>query len=67
MGRRQGSSSHQSRNPRTRAFPGRTDGKSSLLLAFNRAVLAGLASVADKDLPTATKVFGALAVLALGA
>ncbi|MER6375308.1 integral membrane plasmid transfer protein, partial [Streptomyces mirabilis] len=46
---------------------GRTDGKSSLLLAFNGAVLAGLASVADKDLPTATKVFGALAVLALGA
>ncbi|MGW0886421.1 Pycsar system effector family protein [Streptomyces sp. NPDC002671] len=31
------------------------------------AVLAGLASIADKNLPTATKVFGALAVLALGA
>ncbi|WP_069772192.1 Pycsar system effector family protein [Streptomyces sp. LUP30] len=46
---------------------GRTDGKSSLLLAFNGAVLAGLASVADKDLPLPTKVFGALAVLALGA
>lgn len=46
---------------------GRTDGKSSLLLAFNGAVLAGLASVADKNLPTATKAFGALAVLALGA
>jgi hypothetical protein len=46
---------------------GRTDGKSSLLLAFNGAVLAGLASVADKDLPPATKFFGALAVLALGA
>ncbi|KND39749.1 Pycsar system effector family protein [Streptomyces stelliscabiei] len=46
---------------------GRTDGKSSLLLAFNGAVLAGLASVADKDLPPVTKVFGALAVLALGA
>lgn len=45
---------------------GRTDGKSSLLLAFNGAVLAGLASVADKDLPLVTKVFGALAVLALG-
>ncbi|MEU6602377.1 hypothetical protein [Streptomyces flaveolus] len=28
---------------------GRTDGKSSLLLAFNGAVLAGLASVADKE------------------
>jgi hypothetical protein len=46
---------------------GRTDGKSSLLLAFNGAVLAGLASVADKNLPLATKVFGALAVLALSA
>lgn len=46
---------------------GRTDGKASLLLAFNGAVLAGLASVADKDLPPATKVFGSLAVLALGA
>ncbi|MES5824866.1 Pycsar system effector family protein [Streptomyces sp. RG80] len=45
---------------------GRTDGKSSLLLAFNGAVLAGLASVADKDLPPVTKVCGALAVLALG-
>ncbi|WP_329402952.1 DUF5706 domain-containing protein [Streptomyces virginiae] len=44
----------------------RTDGKASLLLAFNGAVLAGLASVADKDLPNATKVIGALAVLALG-
>ncbi|MFF7603441.1 Pycsar system effector family protein [Streptomyces mirabilis] len=56
--------------PRESANPsacGRTDGKSSLLLAFNGAVLAGLASVADEDLPTATKVFGALAVLALGA
>ncbi|MDQ1013381.1 hypothetical protein QFZ82_007949 [Streptomyces sp. V4I23] len=45
----------------------RTDGKSSLLLAFNGAVLAGLASVTDKDLPLPTKVFGAAAVLALGA
>lgn len=45
----------------------RTDGKSSLLLAFNGAVVAGLASVADKDLPLFTKVFGATAVLALGA
>jgi hypothetical protein len=45
----------------------RTDGKSSLLLAFNGAVLAGLASVADKDLPLLTKVFGAAAVLALAA
>ncbi|MFE9446691.1 Pycsar system effector family protein [Streptomyces sp. NPDC006602] len=30
-------------------------------------MLAGLASVADKELPPATKVFGAAAVLALGA
>ncbi|MEV7076642.1 Pycsar system effector family protein [Streptomyces sp. NPDC093990] len=45
----------------------RTDGKSSLLLAFNGAVLAGLGSVADKDLPVPTKVFGAAAVLALAA
>ncbi|WP_331718613.1 hypothetical protein [Streptomyces sp. NBC_00289] len=29
----------------------RTDGKASLLLAFNGAVLAGLASVADPHLP----------------
>ncbi|WP_326658749.1 Pycsar system effector family protein [Streptomyces canus] len=45
----------------------RTDGKASLLLVFNGAVLAGLASVADKDLPPVTKAFGALAVFALGA
>ncbi|MFJ6669019.1 Pycsar system effector family protein [Streptomyces sp. NPDC091383] len=44
----------------------RTDSKASLLLAFNGAVLAGLASVADKNLPTATKAIGALAVLVLG-
>ncbi|MFC9183341.1 Pycsar system effector family protein [Streptomyces globisporus] len=44
----------------------RTDSKASLLLAFNGAVLAGLASVADKDLPAATKVIGTLTVLALG-
>ncbi|GHE56360.1 integral membrane plasmid transfer protein [Streptomyces longispororuber] len=45
----------------------RTDNKASLLLAFNGAVLAGLASLADKDLPPPTKMFGAAAVLALGA
>lgn len=45
----------------------RTDGKASLLLAFNGAVLAGLASVAGNDLPPVAKVSGALAVLALGA
>lgn len=44
----------------------RTDGKASLLLAFNGATLAGLTTVAAKDLPTVTRVLGALAVLALG-
>lgn len=44
----------------------RTDGKASLLLAFNGALLAGLASVADQDLPPATKACGALAAAALG-
>jgi hypothetical protein len=43
----------------------RTDGKASLLLAFNGAVLAGLASVADQDLPPVTKACGALAAAAL--
>ncbi|MCX4799905.1 DUF5706 domain-containing protein [Streptomyces sp. NBC_01242] len=45
----------------------RTDSKASLLLAFDGAVLAGLASVADKDLPLFTKTAGGLAVLALAA
>jgi hypothetical protein len=44
---------------------GRTDNKASLLLAFDGAVLAGLASVADKELPPFTKLAGGLAVLAL--
>jgi hypothetical protein len=44
----------------------RTDGKASLLLAFAGAVLAGLTTLADHDLPTATKALGALAVAALG-
>ncbi|MFI5825080.1 Pycsar system effector family protein [Streptomyces rishiriensis] len=46
---------------------GRTDGKASLLLAFNGAVLAGLASVTDNDPPTAARTCGTLAALALGA
>ncbi|WP_329169423.1 DUF5706 domain-containing protein (plasmid) [Streptomyces sp. NBC_01267] len=46
---------------------GRTDSKASLLLAFDGAVLAGLASVADKDLSLSTQVVGGLAVVALGA
>ncbi|MFF4732885.1 Pycsar system effector family protein [Streptomyces mirabilis] len=45
----------------------RTDGKASLLLAFNGAALAGLASVADCRLPIVTQACGAAAVLALAA
>ncbi|MCX5055080.1 Pycsar system effector family protein [Streptomyces sp. NBC_00474] len=45
----------------------RTDGKASLLLAFNGAVLAGLATAAGHPLPIAAKAFGAAAVLALAA
>ncbi|MFI6359533.1 Pycsar system effector family protein [Streptomyces sp. NPDC050743] len=54
----------ESANPRV---SGRTNGKASVLLAFNGAVLAGLASIADKHLPPMTKALGALALLALGA
>ncbi|MGW1616848.1 Pycsar system effector family protein [Streptomyces sp. NPDC002285] len=46
---------------------GRTDGKASLLLAFNGAVLAGLTTLADHDLPVPTQAAGVLAVVALGA
>ena len=45
----------------------RTDGKSSLLLAFTGAVLAGLTSLADGQLPGVTQAFGAAGVLALAA
>ncbi|MFG2351943.1 Pycsar system effector family protein [Streptomyces phaeochromogenes] len=45
----------------------RTDGKSSLLLAFTGAVLAGLTSLANNQLPDVTRVFGAAGVLALAA
>ncbi|WP_449488127.1 Pycsar system effector family protein [Streptomyces purpurascens] len=45
---------------------GRTDGKASLLLAFNGAVLAGLTTLADRDLPTFTKAAGVLGIAALG-
>lgn len=44
----------------------RTDGKASLLLAFDGAVLAGLASVATQPLPTPARAVGILAVAALG-
>ncbi|WP_306920867.1 Pycsar system effector family protein [Streptomyces luteogriseus] len=37
------------------------------MLAFNGAVLAGLATLADHDLPALTKAAGVLAVTALGA
>ncbi|MFJ7200911.1 MULTISPECIES: Pycsar system effector family protein [unclassified Streptomyces] len=45
----------------------RTDSKASLLLAFDGAVLAGLASVADKNLPVFTQAVGGVAALALAA
>lgn len=43
----------------------RTDSKASLLLAFDGAALAGVASLADKPLPLATKAIGGLAALVL--
>ncbi|MER5973297.1 Pycsar system effector family protein [Streptomyces sp. NPDC002055] len=46
---------------------GRTDSKASLLLAFDGAVLAGLASLADKDLPLPAQIVGGAAVLTLTA
>ncbi|MFZ4240857.1 Pycsar system effector family protein [Streptomyces murinus] len=45
----------------------RTDSKASLLLAFNGAVLAGLASLADKHLPLPAQITGGAAVFALAA
>ncbi|MFE5372793.1 Pycsar system effector family protein [Streptomyces mirabilis] len=54
----------ESTNPRVSA---RTDGKASLLLAFNGAALAGLASVVDRRLPIVTQACGVAAVLALAA
>ncbi|MEU0054666.1 Pycsar system effector family protein [Streptomyces sp. NPDC006309] len=45
---------------------GRTDGKASLLLAFNGAALAGLASLTDMPLPTPARVLGGMAVTAIG-
>ncbi|MEV7082421.1 Pycsar system effector family protein [Streptomyces sp. NPDC093516] len=42
----------------------RTDNKASLLLAFDGAVLAGLTSAADKDLPLPAQFTGGAAVLA---
>ena len=45
----------------------RTDGKASLLLAFNGVVLAGLTGATHTGLPAVTKVVGAAAVLTLPA
>jgi hypothetical protein len=49
------------------AMISRTDNKASLLLAFTGAILAGLASVADKNLPLPAQLAGGAAVLALAA
>ncbi|MEU7553115.1 Pycsar system effector family protein [Streptomyces sp. NPDC044571] len=46
---------------------GRTDNKASLLLAFDGAVLAGLASLADKKLPLPAQLIGGAAGLTLAA
>ncbi|MFJ3630353.1 Pycsar system effector family protein [Streptomyces albidoflavus] len=46
---------------------GRTDNKASLLLAFDGAVLAGLASLTGKDLPLPAQLVGGGAGLALAA
>ncbi|MFF9593866.1 Pycsar system effector family protein [Streptomyces sp. NPDC014646] len=43
----------------------RTDSKASLLLAFDGAVLAGIATLADKNLPLPAQIAGGAAVLAL--
>ncbi|MGW1412118.1 hypothetical protein ACWCPY_39890, partial [Streptomyces sp. NPDC002403] len=45
----------------------RTDQKGSLLLAFDGAVLAGLASLADKDFALSAQIIGGAAGLALAA
>ncbi|WP_149563189.1 Pycsar system effector family protein [Streptomyces cacaoi] len=45
----------------------RTDTKASLLLAYDGAVLAGLASVADKPLPLPAQIVGGAAILTLTA
>lgn len=45
----------------------RTDSKASLLLAFDGAVLAGLASLTGKKLPLAAQLVGAAASLTLAA
>ncbi|MEU8480350.1 Pycsar system effector family protein [Streptomyces hygroscopicus] len=46
---------------------GRTDNKTSFLLAFNGAVIAGLVGAADRDLPLLCLIAGGLAVLVLAA
>ncbi|MEV0449845.1 integral membrane plasmid transfer protein [Streptomyces sp. NPDC050600] len=54
----------ESANPRVST---RTDTKASLLLAFDGAVLAGLASIADAKLPVPAQIAGGAAALALAA
>ncbi|MGY0065214.1 Pycsar system effector family protein (plasmid) [Streptomyces sp. LZ34] len=44
---------------------GRTDSKASILLAFQGAALAGIATLADKPIPTPGRYIGAAAVAAL--
>jgi hypothetical protein len=46
---------------------GRTDTKASLLLAFNGAVIAGLAGAADKQLPLPCRLAGGTAIVTLAA
>ncbi|AVI00125.1 integral membrane plasmid transfer protein (plasmid) [Streptomyces sp. WAC00288] len=44
----------------------RVDTKASFLLAFDGAILAGLASLADKPIPLPARIVGAAAALVLG-
>lgn len=46
---------------------GRTDTKASLLLAFNGAVIAGLAGAADNQLPLPCRIAGGTAIVTLAA
>ncbi|MFE5513987.1 Pycsar system effector family protein [Streptomyces sp. NPDC056529] len=50
----------------TEAKIARVDTKVSFLLAFDGAILAGLASLADKPFPLSARIAGAVAALVLG-
>ncbi|MGA4980198.1 Pycsar system effector family protein [Streptomyces cinereoruber] len=50
----------------TEAKIARVDTKASFLLAFDGAILAGLASLADKPIPLPARIAGAAAALVLG-